>query len=130
MYSIGDLAKVSGVKLETIRYYERIGLMPLPPRNGGGHRVYDDDHRQRLSFIRRARELGFNIDDVRSLLSLSHRRGEPCRPVYEIAVHHLAEVRRKIEDLTRLEAALKAASDQCDGQIIGIDCAVLAMLNA
>lgn len=129
MLSIGGLAKASGVNLETVRYYERIGLMPKPTRTDGGHRMYDDDHRRRLTFIRRARELGFSLDDVRELLRLSEEEGQPCASVVALAAAHLDAVRRKIADLTRLEAVLAQAVDRCAETAVGPHCAVLQMLS-
>lgn len=129
MTTIGELGRASGVHLETIRYYERIGLMPAPARTDGGHRVYDDTHRRRLTFIRRARELGFSLDQIRELLDLSANAGEPCGAVLGIAGAHLAEVRRKIADLTRLEAILAEAVARCAETPIGPECPVLSMLT-
>jgi MerR family transcriptional regulator, mercuric resistance operon regulatory protein len=101
--SIGRLAALTGVHLETIRYFERIGLMPTPGRTDGGHRVYSDVHRRRLAFVQRARKLGFSIEDIRALLALSEPTRRSCREVEVIAAAHLANVRAKITDLTRLE---------------------------
>lgn len=129
MLTIGALARASGVNLETIRYYERLGLMPEPPRTGGGHRLYDEPHRRRLSFIRRARELGFTLEQVRELLRLSDEEGQPCDAVVQIAGAHLEDVRRKIADLTRLEAILAKAVARCALTASGPDCAVLEMLS-
>lgn len=129
MSTIGTLARDSGVNLETIRYYERIGLMPEPPRTPGGHRLYEDEHRRRLTFIRRARELGFTLEQVGELLELSDRAGESCGPVVRIAAAHLEDVRRKIADLTRLEAVLSEAVVRCEGSSTGPNCAVLQMLS-
>lgn len=129
MSTIGELARASGVHLETIRYYERIGLMPHPARTSGGHRAYDDQHLQRLRFIRRARELGFTLDQIRELLSLSEKAGQPCNAVVEIANAHLEEIRRKIADLARLERILSEAVSRCAATAVGPDCAVLQMLS-
>lgn len=109
--TIGQLAALTGVNLETIRYYERIALMPEPARTAGGYRAYEDEHRQRLSMIRRARELGFSIDDVRALIGLGEPK--PCAEVEPIAAAHLATVRAKIADLRRLETLLDAAVRGC-----------------
>lgn len=129
MLTIGRLARASGVNLETIRYYERLGLMPEPPRTEGGHRLYDEPHRRRLSFIRRARELGFTLEQIRELLRLSDEEGQPCGAVVRIAGAHLEDVRRKIADLTRLEAILAKAVARCAHTASGPDCAVLEMLS-
>ncbi|THD77131.1 MAG: MerR family transcriptional regulator [Phenylobacterium sp.] len=126
--SIGELAAASGVNLETVRYYERIGLMPAPARTEGGHRAYEPEHRARLEFIRRGRELGFPIDDIRALLDLSQSRAQPCEAVRAIAADHLATVQAKIADLTRLEAILAETVSQCGGSA-DPSCPVLEMLE-
>jgi len=111
--SIGDLADATGTKVETIRYYERIGLLPAPARTGGNYRAYTAAHLNRLSFVRRARELGFSIDQVRTLLDLSDQRDRSCEAVDAIARAHLAEVERRIADLTVLRRALEGLIGQC-----------------
>lgn len=112
-FSIGDLARVTGTKVETIRYYERIGLMPSPARTGGNYRAYARTHLERLSFVRRGRDLGFSLDEVRALLQLSDDRKRPCAEIDSIARAHLAEVERKLADLTKLRTTLKALISQC-----------------
>jgi DNA-binding transcriptional MerR regulator len=104
--SIGDLAKRTGTKVETIRYYERIYLLPTPSRTGSNYRSYDDDHLGRLSFIRRARALGFPLAQVRELLDLADQRDRSCEAVDAIARQHLGEVERKIADLNTLRNEL------------------------
>ncbi len=89
-FSIGDLAKSTATKVETIRYYERIGLLPAPERTAGNYRSYSAAHLGRLSFIRRARDLGFSIEQVRDLLGLSDQRARSCEAVDAIAREHLA----------------------------------------
>jgi MerR family mercuric resistance operon transcriptional regulator len=126
--SIGALARASGVNLETIRYYERIGLMPAPARTEGGHRLYEAEHRKRLEFIRRGRELGFGIEDIRALLDLAETSDQPCEAVRAIAAEHLANVRAKLADLTRLERILAQTVSQC-GTAAAPECAVLEMLE-
>ncbi|WP_339915424.1 helix-turn-helix domain-containing protein [uncultured Brevundimonas sp.] len=111
--SIGALATGTGVKVETIRFYERIGVMPEPDRTEGGHRSYTDAHRKHLIFIRRARGLGFSLDDVRALLGLSGTEALSCHQVEILATAHLTEVRAKISDLTRLEAVLDKTVRRC-----------------
>jgi len=110
---IGALAERTGVKIETIRYYERVGLLAPPARSGGGRRLYSQEHSRRLAFIRRSRELGFSLDDVRALLALVDEGDFDCTIVKAIAVRHLAEVRGKIASLKRLERALKSMADAC-----------------
>ncbi|MBK8209230.1 MAG: helix-turn-helix domain-containing protein [Rhodospirillales bacterium] len=104
--TIGDLARATRTKVETIRYYERIGLLPAPPRTAGNYRAYAAEHLGRLSFIRRARDLGFPLDQVRELLALADQRKRSCEAVDAIARQHLAEVERKIADLAALRREL------------------------
>jgi MerR family mercuric resistance operon transcriptional regulator len=112
---IGALSKRTDCNIETIRYYERIGLMPKPPRTPGGRRVYEEPHVRRLTFIRRSRELGFTLDDVRALLDLVGGEHYACDEVRAITLNHLAEVRRKITDLRRMATILKSMAAQCAG---------------
>jgi Cu(I)-responsive transcriptional regulator len=112
-FSIGELAQKTGTKVETIRYYERIGLLPSPARTGGNYRSYASAHLKRLSFIRRGRDLGFPLDEVRELLRLSDNREQSCADVDRIARVHLAEVERKLSDLKTLRAELRQLVDQC-----------------
>jgi MerR family mercuric resistance operon transcriptional regulator len=125
----GQLAKAAGVNLETIRYYETIKLMPPPPRTEGGRRTFDDTHVQRLKFIRRSRELGFSIDEIRALLALSAPNQGSCAEVKDIAAKHLAEVRSKIADLAKLEGILAETITRCTGEDAA-PCPVLHMLDA
>jgi MerR family mercuric resistance operon transcriptional regulator len=111
---IGVLSRQTGVNIETIRYYERIGIMPKPDRSAGGCRLYDLDQLKRLSFVKRSRELGFSLDDIRRLLGLADG-GRPCGEVKAITDNHLAGIRKKIMDLQRLEQTLKAVSSRCVG---------------
>jgi MerR family mercuric resistance operon transcriptional regulator len=125
--TIGDLSAQTGVNIETVRYYERIGLIPAPPRSAGGRRVFVGGDVQRLSFIRRARELGFSIDDIRSLLEVAKGAGA-CKDAYELAVRHRDAVRANIRDLRRLERKLSEAADRCSrGSTSG--CAVIDALS-
>src|SRR5215831_19667296 len=93
-YPIGVLSAEAGVNIETIRYYERIGLMPKPPRSGGGHRVYGATHVKRLGFIRRARELGFSLDEVRDLLGLARGHSLTCADVKALTEQRIAGIKR------------------------------------
>jgi MerR family mercuric resistance operon transcriptional regulator len=125
--TIGQLAAKTGVNLETVRYYERIDLMPSPARTAGGHRAYEQAHVRRLAFIRRARELGFSIEQIRALLALAEPRRASCAEVREIARTHLDEVRAKLVDLARLERILARTIAQCSGDPAP-SCPVLDML--
>jgi MerR family mercuric resistance operon transcriptional regulator len=125
---IGELSRRTGVNIETIRYYERVGLLSAPPRTRGGHRVYSADHIRTLSFIRRGRELGLSPEEVRALLELGGPGKASCGEVREIAAHHLNRIRAKIADLARLEQLLAAAINQCSGEIVP-ECPVIDMLD-
>lgn len=111
--AIGELGRLTGTKVETIRYYERIGLLAAPERTPGNYRAYGHDHLNRLSFIRRSRDLGFSLDQVRTLLDLSDDHNRPCAAIDVIAKDHLAEVDRKIADLRALRRELSNMIDQC-----------------
>jgi MerR family mercuric resistance operon transcriptional regulator len=126
--TIGRLAEAAGVNLETVRYYERIKLMPPPARTASGHRAYEDAHIRQLAFIRRARELGFSIKQIRALLTLSEPSRVSCAEAREIARMHLEEVRAKLVDLGRLEGILAATIAQCSGDAAP-SCPVLDMLT-
>ncbi|MGJ4898737.1 helix-turn-helix domain-containing protein [Bradyrhizobium oligotrophicum] len=125
--TIGDLAKRTGTKVETIRYYERIGLLPLPARTEGNYRAYDNDQLGRLSFIRRARDLGFSIDQVRDLLDLADQRDRSCDAVDVIAGQHLAEIERKIADLVALRDELADVIGRCKHGTVA-DCRIIEAL--
>ncbi|MBR0967222.1 helix-turn-helix domain-containing protein [Bradyrhizobium diazoefficiens] len=112
-FSIGILSERSGVNVETIRYYEKIGVMPIPARSAAGYRVYDLDHLRRLHFVRRGRELGFSLDELRGLLHLVDGHAFTCGEVHELAIRHLADIRRKIRDLRRLEKVMSEMAAQC-----------------
>lgn len=112
-FPIGILSERSGVNIETIRYYERVGLLPKPQRSAAGYRLYRTADSDRLCFIRRARDLGFSLDEVRRLLDLADQKSRSCRRVHDIAVEHLAEVRAKIDDLRRMERVLATLVKAC-----------------
>lgn len=128
-HSIGDLSKATGVNIETIRYYERIGLMPKPPRTGGGQRVYDGVGLGRLRFIRRSRELGFSLDEIRALLKLADGGGYSCGEVRQMALAHVEDIRRKVFDLRRMERVLRNMAAKCDGGTVPA-CPILEALSA
>lgn len=124
-----NLAERTGCNLETIRYYEKIGLMPDPPRTSSGYRVYDDTHAERLGFILRGRQLGFSIDELRGLLLLVDRGTQTCADVKVLTEKHLVDVRAKIEDLRRIEKVLAATAAQCSGERVP-ECPVLEALGS
>jgi len=109
----GKLAKLTGCNSETIRYYESAGLLPEPPRTEAGHRIYDEQHVRRLSFILRARDLGFTIEEIRELLSLSDDETFTCAQVQDITVRHLTDVQERIADLRRIKKVLNDMLAQC-----------------
>jgi DNA-binding transcriptional MerR regulator len=111
--TIGDLAERAGYAVQTVRYYEQIGLMPKPPRTGGNQRRYGEAELRRLLFIRHARDLGFEIDDVRSLLELAAHPERPCASADAIAKQHLAAIDAKIAQLKALRAELTTIVDSC-----------------
>ena len=127
--SIGEVAKATGVKIVTIRYYEQIGLMPAPTRTGGNYRAYSQEHIRGLRFIRRCRDLGFTLDQVRDLLRLASRKNEECSEVDRITMRHLADIEAKFLDLKRLAAELRRISECCRGDGLIADCRILEALS-
>lgn len=125
--TIGSLARRAGSNVETVRYYERIGLLPEPPRSEGGHRLYGEEHVRRLAFIRRSRELGFAIDEVRGLLAICDSGDYTCSEVKATTLQHRAAVRCKIADLQRLDSMLSSVATRCAGDA-GQDCPILDAL--
>ena len=126
-FAIGTLSKGTGCKVETIRYYERAGLLPAPPRSPGGYRLYGTEHLKRLAFVRRARSLGFSIGDVRRLLDLADHHQRPCAEARRVAASHLADVRARIADLKVMEGVLKDTVARC-GQGTGPHCPIIEAL--
>lgn len=116
------------MNIETIRYYERIKMFPAPPRTAGGRRVYDATHLRILAFIRRSRELGFSLDEIRALLRLGGPEKATCREVRQIASHHLNDIRAKLDDLKKLERLLATTIARCSGRMAP-DCPVLDILD-
>ena len=121
---IGKLAKATDTKVNTIRFYEEIGLLPVPARTDSGQRVYQDADVRLLSFIRHARALGFSTEEVRSLLTLREAPEKDCSEAVEIASHHLAEVDRRLLHLTRLRDELQQTLASCSGGSIS-NCAII-----
>lgn len=112
----GDLARVTGCNIETIRYYEKTGLLPDPPRTAAGYRIYSAAHATRLRFVLRARELGFSMEDIRGLMGLEDGAAPTCAEVKERTERHLADVRAKIADLRRIEKVLSVTAARCSGE--------------
>lgn len=126
--AIGELSRRTGVNIETIRYYERVGMVEKPARTQAGRRVYGSDHVRALSLVRRSRELGFTPREVRAILSLGGSGSVSCNEVRDIAAHHLEGVRAKMADLAQLERLLASAIERCEGHGAST-CAVLDMLD-
>lgn len=122
-----ELARLSGCNLETIRYYEKIGLIPPPPRNAVGYRLYDAHHVKRLRFILRSRELGFSIEEIHSLLELIDQGIQTCAEVQEHTFTHLQSIRGKIKDLQHIETILSNTAARCSGAAVP-DCPILEAL--
>lgn len=128
MITIGKLSEATGVKIPTIRYYEQIGLLPEPGRSGGNQRLYNQTQQERLAFIRHARDLGFPLQAIRELLSLSDNPDQPCAAIDEIAQRQLAAVDSRIARLSALRCELERMLDQCvRGKVA--DCLVIEMLG-
>jgi len=125
----GELATKTGCNIETIRYYEKIGLLNDPPRTESGYRIYGVAHQQRLRFILRGRELGFSIEQLRELLTLVDGGSYTCAEVRELTKEHLDTVREKISDLERLEQTLARTFAECDGRQVP-ECPVIEALFA
>lgn len=123
----GEVSERAGCNIETVRYYERIGMLPPPPRSEGGHRIYDQDHLKRLKFICRSRELGFTLKQVRGLLKLVDEGGGSCEEVRTIALDHLDVIRKKVADLQTLEAVLDDMVARCEGGKVP-DCPIIDAL--
>jgi len=126
--TIGELSKLTGVHIETIRYYERIKMLPKPPRTAGGRRSYGSTHLRLLAFIKRSRELGFSPDDVRMLIRLGGPEKAPCRDVRDLAKDRLNDIRAKITDLRKLERLLAKTVSKCTGSTAP-GCPVLDILD-
>lgn len=124
---IGELARLTGAKVETIRFYEASGLLPPPHRTPRNYRSYDPGHLDRLTFIRRARSLGLSLDDVRELMTLTDDPARPCEAVDAIVGSHLREVERKLADLARLRGELRRMLTSCKSGRVS-DCRIIEAL--
>ncbi len=126
---IGDVSKQTGVKIETIRYYERIGVVPEAFRSAGGSRLYDEAMVRRLAFVKRSRELGFSLDEIRAMLRLVDEGTLTCGEIHAMTSDHLKAVQGKIADLSRLERVLESMVAQCSRGDVP-DCPIVDALNA
>lgn len=124
---IGEISRRTGVNIETVRYYERIEVMPRPKRSEGGQRLYNESQLNRLAFIKRSRDLGFSLKEVRTLLRLIDSGEMTCSEVHALTIEHLTGVRNKIADLKKLERALNDLAMQCSlGDVL--DCPIVETL--
>jgi len=126
---IGELSKQAGCKIETIRYYEQQELMPPPPRTDGGHRLFNSAMVGRLQFIRRSRELGFSMHEIRQLLSIIDGKQVSCERVKTIAEEHLHDITAKIADLRKMQRTLSELAGQCSGEDVP-DCPIIDVLQS
>ncbi len=126
-FMIGELAKRADTKVQTIRYYENIGVMPEANRASNNRRLYDERHLERLTFIRHSRDLGFGLDDIRALLSLADQPTRPCEEVDAIAKAHLEKVEDKLASLRILQAELTRMIHECEGGKIS-ECRIIQVL--
>lgn len=125
---IGEAAAASGCHLETVRYYERIGLLPAPPRTSGGYRDYRPADVDRLRFVSRGRDLGFSLPEIRSLLRLAENEALSCQEVDQLARGHLKDIRTRLDDLQRMASELERVIHSCDGGECG-QCTILETLR-
>src|SRR5882757_664219 len=128
-FSIGELAQQSGVHLETLRYYERIGLIPAPPRTASGHRAYPATALVRLGFIRQAQALGFSLTEIGELLSLRRKQDDTCADVIRQIESKQREVEEKITDLQTMRRALNRMKALCHGDCLMGDCPILENMD-
>ncbi|HIG43696.1 MAG TPA: MerR family transcriptional regulator [Gammaproteobacteria bacterium] len=126
-FTRGELAKTTKVNSETIRYYEKIGLIQSPARTAGGHRIYAERHLNRVSFIRRSRELGFSLKEIRNLIELVDSERYTCEEVRDRTVIHLSDIEQKLADLQNMQINLKDMISKCDGGLTP-DCSIVDTL--
>jgi len=129
LITIGKLSEKTGVNIETVRYYEKIGLIPKPSRSEGGNRLYNMEQAKRLAFIKRCRELGFPLDTVREFLKLVDEKNYTCAEIADISQRHLEDIRAKIRDLKKIESHMKDMLSQCNKDKTP-DCAFIEILFA
>ncbi len=127
--TIGHLAKQSGVNLETVRYYERRGLLPTPPRSAAGYRLFPAEAARRLQFIRRAQELGFSLGEIRELLSLRVARSASSAAIRKRAEHKISDIEAKIKSLESMKKTLRKLTNACAGCGPVSECPILESLE-
>ncbi|OWW21280.1 Cd(II)/Pb(II)-responsive transcriptional regulator [Noviherbaspirillum denitrificans] len=127
---IGELAKMSGCEVETIRYYEREGLIPVPPRTEGNYRSYSAQHAERLMFIRHCRSLGMSLDDIRTLQHFQDQPELACDEINAMLDRHLAQTEQQIAALSRLQNQLQTLRNTCRTQLDAGHCGILQNLQS
>ena len=127
--NIGQLARLAGVPIDTVRYYERQRLLPTARRSAGGYRVFGESDLTRLQFIRRAKTLGFSLDEIADLLGFSDQRGQDMAQIRESAVNKLTDIEQRIGELQRMHSALKHLVDACPGHGDQERCPILTALT-
>ena len=127
--TIGELAKQTSVKVVTVRYYERVGILPAPPRTLANYRTYSQDHIRKLHFVRRCRELGFTLDQIRDLLRLSAEDAPSCSEVCALTARHLVDTEKKLRDLNRLASELRRIHSSCNGKKTMAECRIIEALS-
>ena len=125
--TIGELSKRTNCKVVTVRYYEKIGLIPAPSRTEGGNRLYYEAETRQLLFIRRCRELGFHLDEIRELLNLAKGSIGNCAEIQSLTLGHANEVKKRINDLRKIEKLLRSMATQCDAGNVP-ECPILDVL--
>ena len=126
-YAIGEMSQLADVNIETIRYYERIRIMPKPDRTAGGNRQYNHDQLKRLAFVKKCRNLSFSLDEIRALLEMVDRNDFTCGEVHGMTISHLATVKTKLADLMRLEKTLSKMASECSKGDVP-DCPIIESL--
>ena len=129
LVTIGKVSQLTECNIETIRYYEKEGLLPPPARSAGGHRLYSQTQIERLTFIRRARQLGFSMQEIKQLHSIVDRQTVSCESVKKIADEHIEDIAAKIADLVKMQSVLTDLSRQCSGEDVP-DCPIISALQA
>lgn len=127
-FSIGQIAKDCQCKVQTLRYYEEIGLIPKPERNAGNQRVYNITHKKRVKFIRHSRQLGFSLEQIRQILAITDNPNQPCNEVNAIAKSHLDEVSHKIKCLQDLRSELQRMVFECSANRVA-ECRIVEVLS-
>ena len=128
-FTIGELANQTGVKVVTIRYYEQIGVLPVPARTAGNYRAYSRDNLRRLQFIRRSRDLGFSLDQIRQMLGLLSEDAPSCAEICAITASHLEDIEDKVRDLKRLAKELRRINSSCSGKRRMAECRIIEALS-